>query len=612
VKDNYILCLSVSHNSSAALMKNGGIVVAVQEERFERVKNYYGYPKKSIDYCLKKANITGSDLSACAYTTTGTPGLEVKSKRTVNFNVEDWHDYYGDKYFSQKFNGDLNKVLEYKKYLRDHIKFNEAVEYFDFDYLKDDKYLINQELDVEHFRVEQARLLSQHLNINPLNVGFLDHHTCHAYYAYFGSPFRGEPCVILTVDGWGDGRNQTVWKVTNDTPELIAESASNDLGRIYKMATLLLAMKPGEHEFKVMGLAPYAKDEHVERAMSLIKEICTVEGMRIVSKNRPSNLYDYLVKGWRSSRFDNIAGAVQLYTEQILQQLVRNIVKETGISKIVISGGISMNIKVNKILSELKEVESLYVCASGGDESLSIGGCYYLQEKNCNEKNKPLSTMYLGFDVEDEISKLSVDKYRGDFDVTQGVSNLDVSRLLERGDIIGVVRGKAEFGARALGNRSIIANPSSPSTVRRINKAIKNRDFWMPFALSILEEASNEFILNPKKISSPFMTIGFDTVESNYSSIEAGTHPYDQSVRPQFVNKKASPEWHSLLTEFYKLTGIPALLNTSLNLHGEPIVNSIEDAIRTFSLSGLDHLLIQDVILLSKKAQAINGKIRLD
>ena len=136
--------------------------------------------------------------------------------------------------------------------------------------------------------------------------------------------------------------------------------------------------------------------------------------------------------------------------------------------------------------------------------------------------------------------------------------------------------------------------------MQKINEAIKNRDFWMPFALSILEEYSDDFLVNPKKILSPFMTIGFDTKAENYSKIIAGTHPYDKSVRPQIVNRNVSPEWHSILLAFYKHTGIPALLNTSFNLHGEPIVNNIDDAIKTFKLSELDHLLIQDKILLSK------------
>jgi carbamoyltransferase len=608
-KRGYVLCISVSHNSSAALMQDGRLLVAAQEERFERVKNYYGYPFKSIDYCLSKAGVSGKQLDSFAYTTKTFPGLEVKAKRTVNFSLADWHDYFGDKYYIPKFSGDIEKVLAYKRYLRDDPKFNSSTEYFNFDYLKDEKYLIDDSLDAHRFQIEQAEQLSRHISIDSGRVEFLDHHSCHAYYAYFGSPFRGQPCIIITLDGWGDGRNQTVWRVINDVPNLIAESDGNDIGRIYKLATLLLAMKPDEHEFKVMGLSPYAKEQYVEKAMSIIKDISEIVGMRIVAKSRPKNLYSFLNEGWRTSRFDSIAGAVQLYAEKLVKELVSNIISETGIRKFVISGGISMNIKINKTISEMEGVEALYVCASGGDESLSIGGCYLLSEQKLKIVTAPITTMCLGFDIADEFYLHNFEIYKDHFDVNDSVSHDDIARLLERGDIVGVIRGKAEFGARALGNRSIIANPSLLESVQRINEAIKNRDFWMPFALSIMEEYGGEFLENPKAISSPFMTIGFDTKAEKYSKIVAGTHPYDKSVRPQMVSQKTSPEWHSLLSAFHKITGIPALLNTSFNLHGEPIVNNIEDAIKTFSVSGLDHLLIQDKIIISKREKTINIRV---
>ena len=600
-ENDYILCISISHNASAALMHNGKVVIAVQEERFERTKNYYGYPSKSIDYCLAKAGITGEQVCRIAYTTESFSGLELKAKRTVNFSLSDWHDYYGEMYFRPKLSGDQDKVLSYKKYLRDDPKFHKSVEYFNFDYLDDEKFLLNNSLDVERFQIEQARQLSYHLKIDSQRIEFLDHHTCHAYYSYFGSPFRGDPCIILTLDAWGDGRNQTVWSVIDDMPELIAESDENDIGRVYKMATLLLGMKPDEHEFKVMGLAPYAKKKYVEDAMSILNDLSEVIGMKIVAKTRPKDLYQYLKRGWRDYRFDNIAGAVQLYAENLAKELVLNIINETGIRKIVISGGISMNIKMNKVLSEMPEVEAIYVCASGGDESLSIGGCYFINEQHTNLKSAPLTTMCLGYDISEEFQSYNFDSYRDSFEIKELITHDDVAKLLQQGAIIGVIRGRAEFGARALGNRSIIANPALSGSVQRINEAIKNRDFWMPFALSIMDEFSEEFLENPKGILSPFMTIGFDTKAENYEKIVAGTHPYDKSVRPQMVSQEHFPEWHSLLSSFKSLTGVPALLNTSFNLHGQPIVNDINDAIKTFSLSGLDHLLIQDKVLLSKK-----------
>lgn len=597
MRNELILAVHAGHNASAALMRNGVVVTAALEERFCRKKNYVGYPFQAIEYCLTKEGVVSKELSRVAYTTVAIgASVFVKAKTSTQFSIRDYIDYYGERYYKRKMRGE--SVLDYLQWLNSDAKFNEDKQYYDFSYLTDEV-MLDSEQDEVLMREAQRRKLSDHLGIPPEKVEFVDHHTCHAYYAYFGSPFRGQECIALTLDGDGDGRNQTVWKVSDDKFTLLAESSQNDLGRIYKMATLLLAMRPDEHEFKVMGLAPYAKASHVARAKKALDGICGVEGMRLVSKNRPADLYSYLEDRWKDHRFDNIAGAVQTYTEELACELIKSIAKETGIKRFVIGGGIAMNIKMNKAISELEEVESLFVCGSSGDESLSIGGCYYLNSDP--KRNQPLNNLYLGYDIADEIEQFDVDRCQGRFDINQNVTPEHVARLIARGDIVAVVRGRAEFGARALGNRSILANPSRRSTVQKINEAIKNRDFWMPFALSILEEYQDEYILNPKKLHSPFMAISLDVRPEKHSMIEAGTHPYDQTVRPQFVSCQEAPRYHQLISAFRQITGIPALLNTSFNLHGEPIVDTVADAIRTFELSGLDHLLIEDQILLSKR-----------
>jgi len=595
----YHLALSVSHNSSAALMKDGEVIVAVCEERSRRKKNYIGYPKNAVDYCLKKAGITADQLSRVAYTTIDNPGLLIKAKTNTEFSLADYRDYYGERFYKRRLRGE--DCVDYLKWLRDDPQFNKDEEHFDFSYLNDDMLTDNQR-EMDLFRAESANLLANELGIPKEKIEFLDHHTCHAYYSYFGSPFRGEDCIVLTLDGWGDGRNQTVWRVSGEKFTLLAESSHNDLGRIYKMATLILGMRPDEHEFKVMGLAPYAKTSYAERAMAVIENLCEVDGMRIVSKNRPKDLFSYLEEAWKIHRFDNIAAAVQRYTEKIACQLVSNIAKETGIRRFVIGGGIAMNIKMNKAISELDDVEEIFVCGSSGDESLSIGGCYLLNSNQSS--NQPVSNLYLGYDIRDELATFDPEKYSDKFEVRDSVTPDDVAKLIANGDIVACVRGRAEFGARALGNRSILADPSRRSTVQQINEAIKNRDFWMPFALSILEEHSDEYILNPKRLGSPFMAISLDVRPEVHAKIEAGTHPYDRTVRPQFVTRGDAPQYHELISAFFRLTGIPALLNTSFNLHGEPIVDTIADAIRTVELSGLDHLLIEDRVLLSKRVAA--------
>ena len=356
-KSEYYLALSVSHNSSAALMRDGEIIVAVCEERVRRKKNYVGYPKQAVEYCLKKAGISGKELKRVAYTTIYNPGILVKAKTNTQFSLQDYRDYYGEAYYKKRLRNE--SCLEYLKWLRDDPQFNVDEEYFNFSYLSDDV-LLDSDKEMQLFRIEQARVLAEHLDISAERIEFLDHHTCHAYYSYFGSPFRGEDCIVLTLDGWGDGRNQTVWVSKNDHLNFIADSTENDIGRIYKMATLILGMRPDEHEFKVMGLAPYAKLSYVDKAKKVLENKSTVEGMKILSKDRPADLYEYLEEKFKTYRFDNIAGAVQAYTEELACQLVKNISEETGIHRFVIGGGIAMNIKMNKAISELKEVKQGY------------------------------------------------------------------------------------------------------------------------------------------------------------------------------------------------------------------------------------------------------------
>jgi carbamoyltransferase len=596
MKSEYVLALSVSHNSTAAIMKDGEIIAAVCEERSTRRKNYIGYPKNAVDYCLLKAGIHGSDLTRVAYTTFDNPGILVKAQTVTEFTLQDYRDYYGDKFYKKILNGE--DTLSYLKWLRDDPQFNSNEQHFNFSYLTDEV-LLDSNLDAAFFREEQRRILSDHLGISGDRIEFLDHHTCHAYYAYFGSPFRDKDAIVLTLDGWGDGRNQTVWSVKNNVPSLVTDSKENDIGRIYKMATLILGMRPDEHEFKVMGLAAYAKPEYIAKAKTVIEKISRIEGLRIVSNQRPQDLFTYLEDQWKTHRFDNIAGAVQAYTEELACALVKAIVVETGIKRLLIGGGIAMNIKMNKAISEMEEIEEMFVCGSSGDESLSIGGCYFLNSGK--SANKPLDHLYLGFDILDEIDQVDFHEYAKEFTYTEISDLAEIAKLLSDGEIIGVIQGRAEFGARALGNRSILADPRRKDTVQRINEAIKNRDFWMPFALSIMSEHLNDFIENPKNLLSPFMAISLDVKIEKREDIQAGIHPYDKTVRPQAVTKKSNSKYHMLLSEFYKLTGIPALLNTSFNLHGDPIVDSIEDAILTFRNSGLDHLFIQDTYLLSKK-----------
>lgn len=584
--DRIFLSIHSNHDASAALMINGEIVAAAIEERFTRKRKDAGFPKHSIDFCLAQAGIKGYEIKKAAYTMIDEDPFMVRSKITTNFTLRDYHKYYGENYVIKKLKGE--KDFEYRKWLRDEERFNKDELYYNYSFLTDDV-ITDQEKITNLFRDERKLFLSEYLGIQQEKVVFLDHHYCHAYYAYFSSPFRGEDCIILILDGWGDGRNQSVWIAQNDIIKHHISSNQNDIGRIFKLTTLLLGMRPDEHEYKVMGLAPYAKEENLIPCFEKIKEISHVDGMKIVEKNRPKDLYKYLKDIYVDERFDNIAGAVQKYSEMLTTKLVENIVNKTGIGRLVMAGGIAMNVKINKAISELECVKEMFIPGSGSDESNCVGGCYALNKEFGD--NKPLKNLYLGLNVARELDRFNWKDIEKKYIVKKNVSFEEVAKLLRNGDIVARIASRAEFGARALGNRSILADASKTDTVRKINEAVKKRDFWMPFALSLLEEFAHQYIKNPKNIKAKFMSVAFDTVEVNYSSIAAGTHPYDKTVRPQLVSKEDG-EYYDLIYAYYKLSGIPALLNTSFNIHGQPIVNNINDALRTFENSRIDHLLI--------------------
>ncbi len=585
----YKLGLHIGHNASCALMKDGKVLYVGQEERFTRIKNIMGFPKLALEHGFKTLGISGKDIDEACYSSIVDHALFTKASNITNFTIRDYYEYYGERFYEKVFKGE--SVLDYLKWLRDDKQFNSHPNHFDFSFLTDEM-LLKEDEWVAHFQKEERRFLSETFEIPNEKIRFTDHHTGHAYYAYYGSPFRGKDCGILVLDGSGDGRNQTVWEVKDDNITNIASTIENDIGRVYKLATLLLGMRPDEHEYKVMGLAPYAKDKYIDKAYEALKDLSEVKDMKIHNKNRPENLFEHLKSAWIDQRFDNIGGAVQRFSEEMARDLIQDIHDNTGLRRFVISGGIALNVKMNKIIAEMDCVDEFFVCGSGADESLSIGGCYIL---NDNSKTaKPLENNYLGLDAanhqDDELWSQILEKY----DVHDNVTNDEIADILAQGNVIARVWGRAEFGARALGHRSILADPSKRESVHHINEAIKSRDFWMPFALSILEEYASDYIVNPKNIQAPYMTIAFDTKPENYKKIQAGTHPYDKTVRPQIVTKEAAADYHELIEAFRQKTGIPGLLNTSFNLHGEPIVNTLKDAIHTLENSGLNYLVYQD------------------
>jgi len=427
---------------------------------------------------------------------------------------------------------------------------------------------------------------------------------CHAYYSFYSSKIQKKNSCVVTIDSLGDDFNQCLWLNKKNKLINIIRNNECDLARIYKMITLILKMKPDEHEFKVMGLSAYSKKKYIlDVYENVFKGILKFKGLKIVHKNRPKDLYEFLLKKTKPYRFDNISGAVQFYLEKTISELLKRINKKYKIRNFYFSGGVSMNVKMYKEIGNLKFVNFLSVPPSGSDESLSIGACYYLSK---NTKTEPLTNIYIGKNLlenDKQINYNIISRFfpKRNFKIISNFTHKNLAQLLSKNEIIAVVRGREEFGARALGNRSIIANPSNYSAVKRINESIKNRDFWMPFALTILKKDHKKFIKNIKNFRCDFMTMTFDTRKENLDKIHAGCHPYDGTVRPQILEKESNPMYYSIIKEFNNLTKIPALLNTSLNLHGYPLASGLKNVVFTFKHSGLKFLYINDKFLVIKK-----------
>jgi carbamoyltransferase len=580
------------HNSSVALSVNGEIVCAVQEERFTKRKNETGFPCKAVKYVIQKYKLTDKNIDLVAMSTIERTDLNnIEYPIDAVFSVEDYinmmEDYWKPKLSGQEYPKDYARKYFEKKYPNEEV-FYEIPDGF---YSLDRKALQEQMHDLIRNKI------SDFIGVNKDKIKFYDHHTCHAMYAYFANPNKKDNTIAITVDAYGDNRNQTVWKVIDGEFELIVDSAQCEIARLYRMVTLYLRMKPLEHEFKVMGLAPYAKTHYFKEIEAVFEELLTFDGLKIVHKNRPDNLYEYLSEKLKYFRFDNIAGAIQSYTEKMLVSLFERSAKETGYRNFVFSGGVAMNVKANKALGELNCVDDFFVAGSSSDESQSIGVCYYANYEN-GIKNEPLHDLYLGTENEDSdildyINKHDLDsKY-----IIKKVKNSELAKLLADGEVIARVVGRMEFGSRALGNRSILANPSNPSIIQHINELIKGRDFWMPFAATVLDSYQERYLENPKGFESRYMAVAMDTKKEFLGEIKAGTHPYDETIRPQILTRDQNAEYYDLIEQFSKLTGIGSLLNTSYNLHGLPVVNDIADAVHVFENSGLKYLVLNNYLL---------------
>ena len=567
-----LTCLGVfdGHNAAAAVFVDGAVRHIIQEERLTGVKNHFGPPDRAVAAALDLAGLEPSEVDAVCF-----------SSRYLSVAREPG---YMKTNFDERYRSDLRQSVRRRLSSLKSYRGHRARE-----------------------RMEQRRLLASGWGIAADKVQFHDHHAAHAATAYFGLRRDDDPYLILTLDGGGDGLSGSVWSAQGGHLKRLATIAQEDsLGELYAVTTHLLGFMPLEHEYKLMGMAPYASEQYGARVASLYHSYLSLDESNPLTFRRHvpeplSHIGPRLQSDLARCRFDSICCGLQMFTEQMMAQWVSACVARTGITRILAAGGVFMNVKANKVISERAEVDEFEAFPSGGDESLPFGACY-LAAHAAGSDIRRVDSCYLGNDLSLDECREAVAASGSDALEVEEPADMGrrVAGLLAEGEIVARASGPMEFGARALGNRSILADPVNQDVVRIINRMIKRRDFWMPFAPVVLRAEADRYFQNPKNLPSPYMMNTFDSTDMRVEFM-AAVHNADLTARPQLLEPGQNPQYESILRHFAELTGRHVLLNTSFNLHGFPIVCTGEDALGVLTNSGLTRLVLGP-LLVSKQA----------
>jgi carbamoyltransferase len=584
-----IIGIQWGDTATVAAIKNNKVIAAIAEERFTRVKNDMSFPINSIRYCISEFGKEDIDLVTIAskefdYVSALTHFYSLPISEMIK--IQD--TYYYPLFYKNKKKNLLSLLKKFwitnqypKKYWSD-IKLSK----------------------IKTFSSDVREITSEATGIPNKKILNIEHHKCHANYAYYSSPFIKKKCLIFTIDGGGDrGINATISIGKNGNIKKFYETKNCIVGRIYSHITLLLGMRRLEHEYKIMGLAPYAQHKIDKDVYKVFDDCIKIVGHKFKFKVKPTDSYFYFEKRLKGKRFDIIAAALQEWVENIIQNWVLNTIKEKKINNIVISGGVSMNAKAIGKLLERHEVKNLWVPGAGQDDSICIGAAMEIDQNKNRFFN--LNSLYLGTDADLDEGKFIKSLNPKKFKILK-YSHIKAARFISEGKVFGRCVGRMEFGPRSLGNRAIIADPRKAEVKQLINRMIKRRDFWMPFAPTILDEYSAKYLKHSKKFKSHHMSATYQTTEIGYNNLKAACHDADKTVRAQILQKDINPIYYTLIKHFSKITKCGALLNTSFNLHGYPVVRTLFDALSVLNKSGLDGIISKNYIVLKKNKKKTN------
>jgi carbamoyltransferase len=554
------------HDSAAALLRDGEIIAAAQEERFSRKKHDPGFPAQAIVYCLSEAGIAASDLDHVVF----------YDKPLLKFErlLETYLDYAPRGLRS--FLHSIPLWLGEKLWIREHIA---------------------RELPVK----------------NP--VLFTEHHEAHAASAFFPSPF--DSAAILTVDGVGEWATSSFGSGKGNEIHLTHElHFPHSLGLLYSAFTYYLGFKVNSGEYKVMGLAPYGEPKYVQKILDNLVDIRDDGSLRLNmcyfgycdGFTMTNAAFDALFgapprqpESPVTQRTMDLARSIQEVAEIVMLRMAGHVHKQTGEKNLCLAGGVALNCVANGRILRESPFENLWIQPAAGDAGGAIGAALSVWHQYLDHPRtaSPSSTAFQGPQFSSSEIASALDSKAAvytRFDRSTLVKH--VARLLADGNVVAWFQGRMEFGPRALGARSILGDPRSPTMQSQMNLKIKFRESFRPFAPAVVRDRVSDFF--DLDCDSPYMLLVAPVRPD--AQLPAVTH-VDGSARIQTVRSGENALFHELLTEFGRLTGYPVLINTSFNVRGEPIVCTPEDAYRCFLRTNIDYLVIEDLVL-AKQAQA--------
>jgi carbamoyltransferase len=579
------------HDASAALLQDGRLIAAAEEERFTRKKHDYEFPQNAIDFCLKAGGFQAADLDYVAFF----------EKPFIKF--------------------ERLLLSSMQTFPRSHRVFREAM----ITWLGDKLWI--------------KTLIQKRLGVPASKILFSEHHLSHAASAFLCSPF--EEAGILTVDGVGEWTTAAMGIGKGTDIKLLKEIRfPHSLGLLYSAFTAFLGFEVNEGEYKVMGMAPFGKPTYMDKVYKLIRvaQDSSFEldmdyfsfhhspeqtfskkfvdlfgsprdpralfftpdtGYPSYFGDKPGN-YDQL--GKENQHYADIAASIQAVTEEVLLNLARQIHKDLGVKRLCMAGGVALNSVANGRIVRETPIEELYIQPSAGDGGGAIGAALYAYHTVLGKPRQfVMEHAYWGLehcagDTESFLKKNGIPYERLEREeklIERVVDNL------QGGKVIGWSQGKFEWGPRALGSRSILADPRRAEMKDIVNVKIKFREPFRPFAPSVLAEKAEDYFVLPdaaRHYPARFMLYVVDVKEDKREAIPAITH-VDGTGRLQTVRKEFNPRYYRLIETFGQATGVPIVLNTSFNLKGEPIVNTPQEAFNTFSRSGMDTLVLGNYVI---------------